>query len=434
MLDIKALEKALESIGGLGRGELTFAVNDVEVTMRVLTADEDITVNRYARESAAAKEDGSEDESDGLSLLERYKRATLSYAIVQVGPVDLRGVDFVATGGVTDKGVPVRVPRHVAVRKIVDGWTRVATVALFQKYLELVNRVDAEAERAVQFNVQDLDAEISRVEKRLAELKQEKERAAIARTGGSPVAFGDADKAAQERIRNLTEAAAGKVAAPAPAAPAAPEVEAEAEEPSPQFALPPRQPPQRAAAPVAPPPVPREARPVEPVVRQRVAPPVVAPPSRPAPVAPPAPQAAPPQPEGTSFEGMMDSLGDSPEALAAETARLQAMRAQARRASLDAAQQAVAEQEMAVVPGNPARRAPPHRAAHNVQNSLLDSGASTFEAARPAPSVGDKEAFRLGTAPIVDRARPAVPPSRKVAVNEKPKDSPNNPRFRPAGR
>lgn len=412
MLDIKALEQALSVIGDLGRGEITFDVRDVPVTMRALTADEEALVQRYARDGGGT--DGEED-SDGLTLLERYKRATLSYAIVQVGSMDFRNEEFISTGEVTEKGVPVRLPKHRAIRKIIDSWARVATLSLFQKYLELITRIDAEAERAVKFDTQDLDREIARAEKRVADLKAEKERAAIARGTGSPIMLGEADKAAQEQIRGLMSSAAGRPPEDVVAEP-------EPDPPSPQLATPPRAP--------TPPPRPQAAPPVVPV-RQRVVPPAAAPPAPPPPVTPPAPvhrDVASPEVLGeASFEGMLDSLGDSPEALAAETARLQSMRAQARRMSLDAA----AEAEQGVIPASPARRLPPHLAASNV---AVDMGASALDTVRRDPAIGDKEVYRLGTTPILDRARPPVPVNRKVPVNEKPKDGPTNPRYRPPGR
>lgn len=384
MLDIKALEQALETIGMLGRGELTFTVNGLPVTMRMLTAAEDITANKYAREVSAEE---PVEEVRWLKFLESYKQVTLSHAIIQVGDLDLRDVEYVATGETTDKGVPSRVAKDVAVRKIIDGWSRMATMSLFQKYQELVHRVDADADRAVQFNPQDLDTEIERVEKRLADLKQERERSIAARSGNDSSVLGKADVLVHQRTRDIQAAAANQAPIVAPDT-------------------------------VAP----------EPVVRSRVAPPVVAAPPPPLPqvqrpVAPPNPAPA------VGFDGMMDSLGESPEALAMETVRLQTMREQARRASLDAAQQSMNEAEQNTIPGGPGRRRPPHHAAANLADAVVDLGGSSIEGAHPTAPMGDREGFRLGTATLLDRVKPQ--PDRKVSVNAQPKDGPTNPRFRP---
>lgn len=388
MIDIKVLEKALAPIGSLGKGELSFTVGDVPVTLRVLTADEDILVQQYAR----ASDDGGEVE--GLTLMERYKRATLAYAIVAVGPFDLRAEDTVLTGETTSTGAPVRMPRHVAVRKIIDGWTRVATMALFQKYLELINRVDAEAERAVHFNPQDLNAEVERVERRLADLKKEQERTKFVGQAGNPAILGEADRAAQERLRGFAETAAGK--APTKGTKAGQEV----------------------SVPVVPTPLASPAR-------ARVAPPVTAPPIPPPPSLPP-PQPHEPAPD--MFEEMRDSMGDSPEALAMETARLIQMRQAARRASLDAAQQGVAEAEHHVRP----RRQPPHLDAAHVARTVVEG--DVFESSRPAPNLDGTETYRLGSVPLSNLPRPKVRSDMRIPVNEKPKDDPTNPRFRPPRR
>jgi hypothetical protein len=412
MLDIKALEKALATIGNVGKGELTVEVNSTPVTMRVLTADEDMDSQRYSRTMAE-----DEEQVEGLVLLERYKRAVLAYSIVQIGEVDLRGEDFIATGEVTDKGVPVRTARHLVVRKILDGWSRVTTMALFQKYLELQRRVDAEAERAIHFDVLDLDAEISRVEKRLADLRKERERVDVfQKTGAVASAVAASGTRIQEQAQNLSAAAAGE---PLPHPPAAVEV-AEPEEPArpqPDVVAPPRPPTRPAPAQGAPP------VPPAPVVRPRAGPTVGAPPIPPMrPPVRPAPVAEPADPH--SFDGMQDSMGDSAEQLAIETARLTAARQQARGRSLDAS---VAEAPPTI--DVPIRRGPPHREAANTSDAVLDSGASTVRAARTSAPRDGIETHRLDTAELF-APRPQAPKDARVRVNEGPSTGPTNPRFR----
>jgi len=418
MLDLKALENALAVIGNVGKGEFTFTVDNVPVTMRVLTADEDLAVQRYARGQPDA-EDSKDEEANALPVLERFKRATLSFAIVQVGGTDLRNVDFISTGEVTDKGVPVKMPKHLAVRKIVDGWTRTATLALFQKYLELVRRVDVAAENAVQFNPTDLEAEIVRVEKRLGELKREKERMdGLKSAGGSAQVANIAavDQAVAKNLKDITERAANQM--PAPSAPKAPEVPAE---PNPAVTIQAGTSPNPAVV-VQPPPTPPTPAPA--AARQRVLPAEAPPPPRPVP-----PRPAPPEePPSEGFGGMLDSLGDSPEAIAAETARIQAARMAARKASMDAIQADASD----VLPGSPNRRTPPHRAAAHA-DAVVDMGGGSIEAARPTSGpVEGVEAYRLAPSTVVDRGRPN--PNARVPVDTKPKTGANNPRFKPPGR
>jgi len=419
MLDLKALEKALSVIGNLGKGEFTFTVDNVPVTMRVLTADEDLAVQRYARD--AADESGKDDDGSALTVLERFKRATLGFSIVQVGSTDLRNEEFIATGEVTDKNVPVKMPKHLAVRKLVDGWTRTATLALFQKYLELVRRVDAEAEKAVLYNPTDLDAEITRVEKRLEELKREKERATSLNTASSSqvASVAAVDQSAVQNFKNIAERAAS-VQSPlstqkspeVPSEPSTPVTVQAGIAPSPSVE-------------VRPPPTPPAPAPA--AVRQRVMPAEAPPPPRPVP-----PRPAPPEepPSEGDFGGMLDSLGDSPEAIAAETARIQAARASARRASMDVIQADASD----VLPAGPGRRTPPHRAAAHADSFVVDMGGGSIEAARPTSGpVEGVETYRLAPSTVVDRGQRPNPNTR-VPVDSKPKTGANNPRFKPPGR
>lgn len=409
MLDLKALEQALTTIGNVGKGEITFSVDDVAITLRMLTADEEIAVSRFASEA-----NDEAKEADGPTFLERYKRSTLSYSIIQVGALDLRGVDSIPTGEVTEAGVPVRVQKHIAVRKIVDGWARAASLAVFQKYLELIRRVDAEAERAVKFTPGDIGAEIDRVQRRLDALKKEKEREESTQSAGSQIvaAVATEDQRERDRLKVVAEHVAGQVTTD-----------------SVQTSVPPRAPsvpePEGAPPAAAPPPVaaaPPPAGPQQP--RQRVGPQVAPPPPRPV-VPPPAP--APVEPIGErGFDGIQDSLGDGDDAIAAETARIQAARIKARQVSRDS----VREMETAVIPGRPSSRTPPHRAAANTADAVLDAGGNSIEAARPAGKVAGKEAYRLPAENLTDRGRRAEVPKGPAVVNQVDTGKPNNPRFR----
>ena len=384
MIDIKALEKALAHIGKIGQGELTIEVDNLDVTLRVLTADEDMDAQRYSR----TPDNEGEEQVEGLNLLERYKRSLLAYAIVQIGNLDLRNEPYIATGEVTEKGVPVRKPRHVVVRSIIDGWARVTTMLLFQKYLELQRRVDAEAEKAIRFDVKDLDTEIARVEKRLEELKQSRERVNVVRDAGATASSVAATSLRhQEQLATVQAVAAGATLEPEPEPVSEPEPEPETE------------------------------RPPVPVVRQRAGPTVGAPPIPPAMRAPPQrpTPAASPSPAPSSFEEMQDSMGDGSDSIANETARLLAARQASRRTSLDAA---VAEDPPFI--DAPTRRAPPHREAANLTDAVLDMEAGSVRAARVG-GANPNAALRMEPAPITRQVRgaPSEPePSKSL-----------NPRF-----
>lgn len=388
MINLQALQKALATIGEVGKGELAVEVDGVAVVFRVLTADEDMDAQRYARTP-----DDGEEEVEALVLLERYKRTVLAHSIIQIGDMDLRNESYIATGEVTEKGVPVRKPRHIVVRGIIDGWARITTMALFQKYLELQRRVDFDAEKAIHFDVEDISTEIARVEKRLSDLKKALERSDVFRSSGAASStVASVGAALQQQARNVAEVAGGNM-------PAAMSLEEDVADP--------------ASVEPAPPPV----------ARQRVGPVSGAPPTPPpAPRPPPMPPT--PEPASAKYDAMMDSLGDGPEQIAAETARLIAARQASRRQSLD-----VAATEPPVIE-TPIRRQPPHREAANASDVVLDEGVGNTRAARTSGPRSDLETHRLDSVLLSERGPQPPPANQRVPVNAGPKTGPTNPRFR----
>jgi len=170
-ITFEALEQALAPIEELGQGEITFPVGSVSLTLQVLTPEQEIDVQRYASE---AIQGGSENISDSVAYVERFKIAVLSHAIVAIGDQDLRHVDMVETSEVLPNKQTVKLPRVQALRKVLLKWTGTVRLSVFQKYAELVERTERRAEQAIQFEPADLESEIERVEKRLAVLKEKR--------------------------------------------------------------------------------------------------------------------------------------------------------------------------------------------------------------------------------------------------------------------
>jgi len=386
MLDIKALEAAFARMGEIGKGEIHVEVDGVRVWMQSLTPEQDVAVQRFARG------DGNIEEMDNITLIERFKRATLGHAIVQVNDLNLRGVTSIPTGEVLDNGVQVKIPKHDAVRRITEGWSRHATTILFQQYAELVKRVEDDANARVRFDGAKVDAEIERLESRLTDLR---------RMQAASVEVGSA--ALVESV--LTgEAVMAKTAIHPPPA----RKEDSAPPPAPPAQVAPRQ---RVMPESAPAPAPRQAAPA------------------------PAPQAPPVQ----GAPDVLNSFGDATDdAIAAEENRILEARARAR-----AAQNAQPAEEYAPDP-TPVRqgRVPPHLAARQV--SELVSG--SVDAATEIDPVNGVEAYRLPPVNVTDRGRaPNVPPApvrggppgQRVptsAVNQVPGGTPNNPNFRGGNR
>lgn len=165
-ITMEALEQAFAPIEAVGKGEIDFKVNGTTVTLRRLLPEEEAEVQKFAVNRT------DDDSANALEYIERFKLAIISYGLAAVGTLDLRGVQYVETGEALPTGVAVKVPRHVAMRKMLLKWAAPARIAMFRQYVELLNRVEDQAEEMVEFAPSNLDTEIERLEGRIAKLKE----------------------------------------------------------------------------------------------------------------------------------------------------------------------------------------------------------------------------------------------------------------------
>lgn len=164
-ITMEVLEQALAPIEAIGKGEIDFRVNGTSVTLRRLLPEEEAEVQKFAVNQT------NDESANALEYIERFKLAIISYGLVAVGPLDLRDVQYVETGERLDTGVAVKVPRHVAMRKMLLKWAAPARIAMFRQYVELLNRVEDQAEEMVEFAPSNLGVEIERLESRLGKLR-----------------------------------------------------------------------------------------------------------------------------------------------------------------------------------------------------------------------------------------------------------------------
>lgn len=172
MLNLKQLEEAFSSLAQFNKKEDTFLVGNIPVTVRHISDEEEVTLIKYA---SLAFEEGVEDKATELSFVHRMKICLLSMAIVQIGNVNLRD-DLVLTGDMTPKGEPVKRERAEVVRKLLAKWPSPYLIRMFAKYGELMTKLSLEAEKQIQFEPVDLDAEIQRLEARKQELIATKQK------------------------------------------------------------------------------------------------------------------------------------------------------------------------------------------------------------------------------------------------------------------
>jgi hypothetical protein len=172
-IDFKALERALAPIEKIGQGELSFDAGGTPVTLRILVPAEELEVQRYAG-VVFQSDEGKEDANSAVEYLDRFRTATLSYALIRVGDYDFGDVEYIETGEQLENGTLVRITKHKALRQLIVRWPRAIMVRAFHKYAELLNTVETRAEKAINFVPSDHDAEIERLEARLTDLRATK--------------------------------------------------------------------------------------------------------------------------------------------------------------------------------------------------------------------------------------------------------------------
>ena len=173
-LTLQDLQAAMSPLSEIGKGELTFDVNGVSISLRALSPEEEIHVQRYARQAVA--EGDYNDQASALEYLDRFRMSALSYSIVQVGGLDFRKVEFVETGEKLPNGTAIKIRKNEAVLKLINNWSRNMINAVFKKFSELANKVEAEVEGLIEFDEIDYDAEIARLEERLKEVRDSKNK------------------------------------------------------------------------------------------------------------------------------------------------------------------------------------------------------------------------------------------------------------------
>lgn len=193
MISLDTLRQALAPLETFGRDEHTFQINGLDVTVRPLLPVEETQVQRYAgsvldesRESEEVDEDGNLTRAAALDYFDRFRIEVLALAIIQIGPLDLRGVKTIATGETLSDGTPVQITKGAALRDLIRSeWSRGALSLAFEAYGDLTQRLQDTIENITRKSVEDLDVEIARLESRLVEVREERSK----RTVSDPTLF-----------------------------------------------------------------------------------------------------------------------------------------------------------------------------------------------------------------------------------------------------
>jgi len=371
MLNIQDLEQAFAEIDAIGKGSIECNVDGKIVVLTSLLPAEELAVQKYA---ALSFEENKDALSSNMDFLDRFQIGLLSYAVTRIGNLDLTGVTAIETGETLANGVKVKVPRHEAVRKLVNSWSRPVRQFLFRKYNDLLEQIDAQTEKVIVYDPVDLDTEIERLQARLEDFRKRK-------------ADREADQQAKHPFRQQVQTFATQDLAEAPA------------------------PVQSQPAPVQPQPAPA---PREPVPNQATRTPII-----PATVPPPVPVQHAPKAEARvvldAIEASQQQQWDEYLDLEDEQAQMEAENLRLFRAQQARHQQQLQAQQL--------RRPPPHAGVR----------VDPFDTHTPVAKVGEMDgvdAYAIGTPQMLnDKIQPGRS-FQDAVVNPRTDGGAANPRFR----
>ena len=191
-LSLKDLRELMAPLTELGKGESTFDINGLAITIRTLTPEEEIATQRYAR--GALTDGEANDQINALDYLDKFRISCLSYAIVQIGNLDFRNVTTVETGDKLPNGVAVKVKKHEAIMQVMESWSRAMVTAIFQRFTVLAEKIESQVEENLKYDDDHIDAEVARLEEKLSELRSMKSKRDVGNADPRKDAMGVASK------------------------------------------------------------------------------------------------------------------------------------------------------------------------------------------------------------------------------------------------
>jgi len=174
-LTFEVLEQAFAPVEKLGNEEIEVPVAGTTITLRALLPEEESLIQKEAASTEFGYSDLS-DINDAIDFIEKFKVAVLSHAIIAIGPQSLRGVDFIETSEVLDNGKRVKIPVHMAVRKLVQKWAGPVRTQLFKHYSDFLLKMELKAEQAVHYEPMNLDLELEAAKAKVTRLESEIEK------------------------------------------------------------------------------------------------------------------------------------------------------------------------------------------------------------------------------------------------------------------
>jgi len=173
-MKLSDLKSAFQPLLELSHREKTIDVAGLSLTLRTISPKEEAEIQN----NLPVISEG-EDGTSAMEFVDVFRKETLSRSIVQVGDLDLRGVSYVETGEVNDKGVALKVRKEEAVLQFMDDWSRAILTSVFESFTELVEDLEEDLAKKLLIEPKDKDAEKEVLRERLNDLERQEAMTAV---------------------------------------------------------------------------------------------------------------------------------------------------------------------------------------------------------------------------------------------------------------
>lgn len=178
-MNLLDLQSAFKPLIEISHREKTIDVAGLSITLRSVSPKEEADI-----QNSLPSISGDEEGSSAMEFVDVFRKETLARSIVQVGDLDLRGVDYVETGEKTSNGTPMKVRKEEAVSQMVEGWSRPILTKVFESFTELVEELENDLNDKLQITPPDTEAEKEILKERIIDIERNEAMRAVSDRSG----------------------------------------------------------------------------------------------------------------------------------------------------------------------------------------------------------------------------------------------------------
>jgi len=168
-ISLNQLKSAMNKITNAGYQEKIVSLGENSITIKTLTPKEESELQKIISDLSR------QEDVTTLEFVDEVRKETLSRAIIQINNIDLRNIDKVETGEILENGIPVSIPRQEAVAIMIEDLPRILLGKVFEEMSKLTEEVEEKTNKLLKPDSVNLDVEIDSLEKRIHQLKMQKE-------------------------------------------------------------------------------------------------------------------------------------------------------------------------------------------------------------------------------------------------------------------